>query len=236
MLKLEKKSLFSPLSYRLKEREKWIEPQLFKAFGIAFALHAGFFLLFQIHPFFPSSFFLFPPVEVQSDLSLQEVNAFDLIEVPEEEDALFPSLSLVPSLAWEPALQTDRAFNFDVFQNLEHRMWPTEFPPLSVPLEENTIELRVSEELAEYLLVQADPRLEQRHPLSFLAPFFVSYQVEIDERSGEVFWYQRLLSSGQEKIDALTEDILLNLKFSTEINKKIGGRVYFKLSSSIELF
>lgn len=233
MLKLEKSSLFSPLRYRFREREGWFGSQFLKAFGMAALFHAGFFLLFRIHPFFHSSSFLFPPVQVELDLLSSFTNVGGAAEGVQEEDFLFPVfpvLSFVPDLPWEGvSLHSDRPLDLHAFQHVEERMWPIEYAPLSLPLEEHKIELSVSGDLAEEKLIQTDSRLLERQPLSFRSPLLVSYQVERDERSGEIFWYERKESSGRKEIDDLTEEILLNLKFATEKKEMTGGMLHFKI-------
>jgi hypothetical protein len=57
----------------------------------------------------------------------------------------------------------------------------------------------------------------------------VTYQVQLDEKTGEIFWYDRTESSGIPTIDDLTEKILLNLRFAPYQSELITGILNFAI-------
>lgn len=240
MLKLEKGSRLSGLMMRMRERERFFEPRLLKALMIALIFHIGGFLLFHVSPFSLPSSFVFPPIEVQSESIQPRVSALASTTPEENEEFSPPPLTLIPIMDWislpkESALLPTLAFNFEVLQPLEQRVWPKWHEPLSIPLEEPHIQLVISGDLAKHTLVEMDPLLNEMQPQinsrdpptleseSNQSPKerFVTYQVLMDEKTGELFWYERVESSGVVALDRLTEKILLNLHFvpaySTEL-------------------
>ena len=241
MLKLEKTSQQSGLTVRLRERERFFEPRLLKALAIALILHSGALVLFQVTPFFLASTFVFPPIEVQSDHPLQGVSVLASPFLDENEE-LFPPLTLIPTMDWaffsqESILNPSATLDANALQSLEERLWPKWQEPLSLKLEEPRIQLVISGDLADLSLVADDPLLNEMVPLSSAShfpPAYVAYQVQWDDKTGELFWYERFESSGVAAIDRLTEKILLNLRFSpTEAsNELVTGTLNFAVLAS----
>lgn len=217
MLKLEKTSKLSNIAICMRERERFFEPRLLKALAIALIFHLSGLLLFHVTPFSFTSTFTFAPVHVQSDSPVKGVSA-QVFQTREEEELLPPPLSLVPTLDWVsiiPASTLAPAINFkpDALQFLEERVWPKWEEPLPLKLEEPRIQLAISGDLAEIPWVTSDPLLREMEPLSAKSKAYVTYQVQLDDKTGEIFWYERTESSGVNSIDQLTEKILLNLRF-----------------------
>lgn len=242
MLKLEKISNSLGLALRLRERDSFLNPQLLKALSIALFLHIGGLLLFHISPFQFSSSFIFPPIQVQSDHSSQQaISAHAILDMQEEEEFPFPPLRLLlPTIDWinaplESALEPSLALNLNTLQHSEEKNWPKWEFPLSIPLEEPLIQLTIAGDLAEYPLESYDPKLDQTHRLSEHSPLYheVTFQVQLDERRGELFWYERLQSSGIKKIDQLAEQMLLSLRFDPPKTKEpVNGKLHFAILDS----
>jgi hypothetical protein len=240
MLKLEKTSNLSGLVIRMRERERFFEPCLLKALAIALFLHISALTLFHVTPFYLPSTFTFPPIQVQSDQPIQAISAL-VSSYPEEEELSPPPLSLVPTLDWvsfsqESMLIPSLSFDLHALQSLEERVWPKWQEPLSLKLEEPRIQLTISGDLAELPLIASDLLLNQLQPISHqeLAAY-VTYQVQLDEKTGEIFWYERTQSSAKANIDYLTEKILLNLRFASPASHEIvKGAVNFVVLASEE--
>lgn len=240
MLKIEKISQLSGLTIhvRLREKERFFEPRLLKALAIALAFHCGALLLFHVTPFTLSSPFVFSPVQVQSEHSLQGGVSALVSPYVEEDDELLPPLpGLVPALDWlsppqESTLVASLALDPETFHSLEERIWPKSWEPLSLKLEEPRIQLVISGDLAELPLIAKDSLLDEMQPFSpQLSPHYVTYQVQIDEKKGEIFWYECTQSSGIAAMDHLTEKILLSLRFETKSFETVTGTVTFILYS-----
>lgn len=242
MLKLEKTSSSSGITLRLRERERFFDSQLIKALAIALFLHVSAFTIFQAIPFKISSTFLFPPVHVHSESALQgTISAIVTASIQEDEDFLVPPLHLIPPIEWSPPtiespLTPVAALNLQAFQPLEEHLWPIWQQPLPLDLDEPLIQLTVSGDLAKRTLIATDPLLSQRRRLA-LPPeeaLYVEYQVQMDEKTGELFWYERTQTSGQAKIDEITESIVRNLKFESNHSwEDITGTLHFAVLPSL---
>jgi hypothetical protein len=234
MLKLEKRSQLSGLAIRLRERERFFEARFLQALAIALMLHCGALLLFHVTPFTFSSTFVFSPVQVQSDHPLPSLSVFATPDIDENEELHPPPPPRIPTLDWitlpyESTLSPSLTIDPHAFQFMEERLWPTWHSPLSLKLEEPPIQLIISGDLAELPLVASDPLLDDRQSISFhSSPSYVTYQVQLDEKTGEIFWYERMESSRVATLDHLTENILLNLRFSpSESKEPVAGTLNF---------
>ena len=241
MLKLEKASKLSNVTIRMRERERFFEPRLLKALTIALLLHCGAFVMFHVTPFSFTSTFVFPPVLVQSDSTIKGVVALVSDQI-EKEELLYPPLPFIPPLEWissflpESILIPSYAFDSEGLESLEKQLWPKWEAPLSLKLEEPRIQLNISGPLAELSMVASDPLLEQMQPISshdFAA--YVTYQVLLDDYTGEIFWHERIESSIEPAINQLTEKILLNLRFSSQkTGESVAGFLNFLVLPSIQ--
>lgn len=239
MLKLEKGTKLAGLTLRMRERERFFEPRLLKALTIAIVLHFGALSLFHVTPFYFSSTFIFPPIQVQSEQPL--VQGISVLATPQwEEEFLPPPLQLIPPLDWisfsqESILAPSLPLDLHALEPLEERVWPKWEEPLILKLEEPRVQLFISGDLAKLSLVSIDPLLQEKQPVSFQeSPLYVTYQVQLDEKTGEIFWYERTESSQNPSIDHLTEKILLNLQFSPLSPKElVEGTLHFVILSSL---
>jgi hypothetical protein len=235
MLKLEKTSDLPGLTIRMREREHFFEPRLLKALAIALILHSGALLFFHVTPFHFSSTFTFPPIQVQSDSPIQGVSTWVSQDI-QDPLLLSPPLALLPPLDWIPFHQESiltpaLSFDPDAFKSLEEHLWPKWQEPLSLPLNEPRIRLAISGDLAHVPLITLDPLLTEKQSIySSKDPVYVTYQVQVDEKTGEIFWYERTQSSAIATIDQLTEKILLNLRFASQEAKAfMTGALHFAI-------
>lgn len=227
MLKLEKTSHhLSTLTIRMREKDRFFEPQLLKALAIAFFLHILSLILFHITPFYLSSTFTFPPIQVQSTLPTEGVSAI-VSHYIEEEEPLPPPLIFAPELNWisfshESILSPAISLDLDTFQSLEEHRWPKWNEPASPLLEEPYIQLTISGDLALLPLIEKDPLLDQTRPIEPSESItYVTYQVQLDDKTGELFWYERIESSSLMEMNQLTESILLHLRFASPKSEEI---------------
>lgn len=235
MLKLEKVPKSSTLTLRFRDREVFFDSQLLKAMGIALFLHTAGWVLFQVSPFTLSSTFVFPPVEVQSDQPLPGALAVVTTHLRNDEELPPPPLNLMPRMDWAAStpislLMPEIALNTDALQTLEERNWPAWHSPIAAVLEEPKVRLSTSGDLAHYAVIAADPSLEIKVPFKADsdAYAYVSYEVLLDERRGELFWYERIQSSGIDAVDRLTEKILLNMRYAVQRSEgAVGGILNF---------
>lgn len=235
MLKLEKSSQLSGVAIRIRERERFLEPRLLKALALALFLHLGGLALFHVTPFSLTSSFLFPPVRVQSDQPDQSISAIATQSLQGTDDEMSPPpVSLIPPLEFayspfESPMSPSFSFNPNAFDDVEKNVWPTWESPNSLHLEEPRIRLTVSGNLAERPLLKKNPLLEEMQPLAKnSSPAYISYRVQMDEETGELFWFELLESSGIREVDQLTEKILSTLRFAPDSTfKSIDGYLHF---------
>lgn len=223
MLKLEKSTQFSGVSVRMRERDRFFEKRLLKALAYALLFHIGALFLFHVTPFSFNSSFVFPPVTVNSELPSSTSVAIATIDQSPADTELQPSLfSLIPPLEMDIAsketlFSPSWALNPNAFDAFEQRIWSTWDSPPTAPWEEPRIQLAISGELARHTLVVTDPLLGEKQSIFKPAiPAYVTYRVQMDEESGELFWFEMLQSSGFKEIDQMTEKILTNLRFAVD--------------------
>lgn len=235
MLKLEK-SRDSGIAIRLRPKERFFEPTLIKAFALALLLHLGGLALFHIAPFSMSSSFLFPPIQVQSQVN-RAISAITYHSNEHAENSfILPPLPLIPSLDLETSaplsfLASSHPFNPEAYRELEETVWPLWEEPFSIPLQGPKMMVTIGGDLALYPLIKKDPILEELHPIR--EPLHrISYRVKMDKETGELFWFERDHSSGVKEIDRLTENILSHFVFATEGPfDTIDGSLHFVLFS-----
>lgn len=237
MLKLEKKVNSSKISLRFREKGVFFDRRLCLAFAIAFAFHGALLLLFHITPYSSSSSFIFLPVEVASDVPASpdsKVSAQASLLFEDMEEAVAPLLTLTPALDWnlmpsESILSPLVTLNFNAMQEVEERVWPKWVEPLHLDLEEPRIQLFISGDLSAIPMIGKDPLLKEKRPVVFLeTPSIFTYQVLLDTRSGEIFWYELIESNAGLKLQKTAEKILLNLRFATVLpHEHVNGTLNF---------
>lgn len=239
MLKLEKTSFASSLTVRLREKETFFESRLLMALAIALSLHLAAAYLFTVIPFYISSSFTFPPAKVQVDIP-SEVSVTASLHSDHRSELIPPPISLVPFLE-TPLIHRESilapTFSLDplALQFIEERFWPTWQSPLSFRLEEPKMQLFISGDLAKYRWNSHHPIFSQKQSLNASSsPAYVVYDVQLDEKSGKLFSYERKQSSGDQMIDQLTEKVLLELQFEpVNTLESIKGTLNFVFAESI---
>lgn len=219
MLKLEKMVNSAQLAIRVRDRENFFHPLLLKALAYALLLHFGALLLFHVTPFSTSSSFLSHPLHVQSDTPHVDVATV----IPKEWGKDFippPPLPSLPAMDWnsflsESLLTPSKTWEPESLTGVEKQIWPEWETPLSIILKEPRIRLSISGELAEVPLIQGSPLLDELQSISSHPdPAYVSFQVLMNERTGEIFWFERTESSKQQAINQQAEKIVLDLRFT----------------------
>lgn len=235
MLKLEKSLRSTNITITLREKEKILNPLFLKALFCAILLHSTALLLFQVQPFALGSNFIYPPVQVNSErepllmapsLFVGELEEINFFPAPSKMAGIPPSHLLIPSSLLEQILDLD-PIPFPSFEALEQRYWPMSPSP---PVEKPAIRVFISGELADHPIVNKDSRFEKTILLESgdIEPYYVSYLVKAEEKSGAIFWYRRINASGSEEADAFTEKLLLDSKFQAPFSAPIlSGWLHF---------
>ncbi len=231
MLQLERLSN-SNIIIKIKEGKKTFEPLLVKAFAIAILFHAVPFFLFHITSFQMGPFFLFPPVtlntisidEAKIEVAIDAKDPFDEIGPPPLFFNEIPSQMFGSQLAFLPDISVNR----DLFDGWEESVLPIWEEPLSQPIMEPKVKLYLSGYLADLLMVQSDPILKETQASSFKEPILISFDVRVDPKKGEVFWYELTDKDPNAAIYALAKKILLSLRFQVLENSEfLEGKATF---------
>lgn len=207
------------------------------ALAIALLLHVGAFFLFYIHPFNLGSSFIFPPVIVRSDDSLLSPNV-QILSLKEErswQEDILPSLATLQEGPVFPLRMEIASFLPTNWQIASSEVQHLPSPLLSAL---KPIQIYMSGEIVPYALSTNDILQHDTVPSAWLKPplstYEVRYLVQVDEQSGEIFWYDRRQSSGYAAIDQLTENLLLQLKFLPSHFYPLVGEVIFSMNLNIE--
>ncbi|CAF24273.1 hypothetical protein [Candidatus Protochlamydia amoebophila] len=217
MLKLEKCAKSCHITISLRHRDTFFSPLLIKALVFALSIHFVAILLFHIKPFKITSTFLYPPIQVEAEPSFEISSPFLLLQEDESIQYLTPPTPIDNLSYFFPVshFQNQTQLQLIDFASIEEKYWPIYSPPLTI--EKPAITLYVSGDLSAYPLLNSDPRLESKILLNNPAkdPYYINYKVKLDGKTGVIFWYERVQSSGVVEKDFLTEQILLNTKFKS---------------------
>lgn len=204
MLRLEKGS--KKLDITLRQRERIFTRPLLQALGIALGLHLAALILFPIAlTRFSGSQQVHPPVSVAAILpSFSGVST----EIAEEEipsrylsapKSRMPPLPVASSLPLDmPELRASQDMPLDFLNDfLDHQ------PHFSEPLT-----VRISGPLALRQRVFTAPK-----PLNTTHMGRVVFQVQLENRSGKIFWLERKEAHANEKVNQLAEKLIQELLF-----------------------
>ena len=200
MLKLEKIAKSLEISIFLKKRDSFFSASLLKAFGIAIALHLFAGLVFTVSPFrIIGSQSIFPPVLVDTELTTIAENVV-VAQVDTEE--ISPRYIKEPRQAalHMPPLPTTRTLEHPAIavqspecNALQCAITERELSPLDiVSLQQNKvkkqpIEIVMSGDLAERSIVESGLTTAQS---AYFSPTRLVFSVQVDDRSGTIFWYE----------------------------------------------
>lgn len=232
MLKLEINSKTHDISVRLHQEEASLNSIFLTALGIAISIHLIAFFMFHIELFkiAPTTFFV--PVDVQmiqnSSTALVNNTNIDalldgIVPPPPKIIASFPDIPLV---TWGEELTPFNSPIMPLADNsfyLLHQSSPflLVFPSARIYL---------SGKLSSKKIIYADNDILERFFIKHgpLASTRVHYFVRLNEKTGQIFWYERQSSSFNEEINQLAEKILVSLQFELDPKRiDVSGEITF---------
>lgn len=227
MLKLEKVSKTLDIHITLRKREKLFNRSLLQALSIAIALHLAGILFFPIAVAKMSGAFArLPPVSVAAELPITAENSV-AVEVEEVSPRIIrtpPSLSLkapplpIPELPSLEPLQ--KQISLPSFASIEEAQRDPLLPLLDpVPHYTQPVTIATSGPISASQLTQE---------IILPAPipkgrYRTVFQVEMEERTGRIFWFERKEADPHEPANLYAEKILQNLKFQTLQNAFVSS-------------
>ena len=183
MLRLTKSSRGTHIHLSYRQKENLFNASFLKALAWAFLVHLLGLGLFHIQPFKFVSSYRFSPVTVQTNFNSTTLTR--VIEAPHSEELTAPPFNvpeLVPPFSFDPPLE------WADFSTIEQRR-SIPFPIEQV--ERKRVWMKISGSLADQKLLQFPSELHEHiHTRVDSDPIHLQYKVYIDERSGEVFWYE----------------------------------------------
>lgn len=233
MLKLEKKSRSSELTVHIRAQEPFFEPILLKSLIFAFSLHVLAYVLFQITPFHFSSEYTFSPIKAISRPEYVTVSP-KIIASLEETTLLPPFPSLISNLTLPSVSQNllptpNKEKTLSSLEKLEGK-W-TYKPDFNLPIEINepSIQLNISGDLADQKLLQSDPMLLNVQPVNYkIEPKTLTFKVRLNAWSGKLFWTASEEPYVNKELRQKAEAILSNLKFEPPPSKEeLTGKIIF---------
>lgn len=221
MLKLERKD--GGLSIAIRDKEKWFSSSLLIGLFIALALHGSAIFLFDIQSFRTHRSRTLPPAMVETDLTLND--ELQQIYVQQEEDKkkrrdpLMPIPStpklqqtFLPSVKYDEIIKPTLVENsFDSLEKSE--LLPIDSETMAFP----EVFVQLSGGLAGRKMNWTSPA-----PKIYTEfPTYVHYlaEVQVDEISGLIFWWQPVSIDGEISLQGEAEKVLSTLILSS-INAK----------------
>lgn len=218
MLKLEKRGCDNQIYISLKSKEKLFNRQVCLAVAVALGLHLFGFLLFQVTPFkINASAAILPPVLVDAEISEQKNIVLANAEENPRSSSYFleptPSLPPLPQRTLSPLYRhlesiKDATFTSHPFLKLEKSLYePTVFEAAELFSPSLIISGPL---LTRAALAGPFPTFEAPH---LKGKFSAVYQVQIEQKTGSIFWYEMKQSTLDGEADRLVEAIVKNLRF-----------------------
>lgn len=225
MLKLEKVSKSMEISISLRDEERFFNRPFLKALALALLIHLAAAMLFQIRPFtILGSQMLFPPAQVDTDISYtsdggvfanldhEEVVSFPIGE-PKETFPKFPPVPddmewMLSSLSLFPIASTQNPFKF-----LESRwLEPDVISWAKQKIGGNPIQVFPSKQLAERMVIN-----EGIEPFDPRQTYSILFDVQVDDRTGTVCWYEikKIEGSIDRELNLEAENILRRMRFNS---------------------
>lgn len=229
MLRLEKTAKTGEINVRLRKRDRFFSSAFCLAFGVALFLHLLAILLFQIHPFIVESQWLFPSIKVNSELEIQHLDSEAFVLAEMEENKLLtptfnPPAGSMPELPKIPEVY------------LTHQLEPIpekRLPPQKIfSAETNTLPVvHFSPKFSfsfDSFAISAYGRLGEKAIVSQAKPEQITlqlftlqkmrarYLVRVEEKTGTIFWAERLESTKMPDLDRQAERIINTLCFQQD--------------------
>lgn len=233
MLRLQRAPKSSEIHVQLRTRERFFNPTLCLALGIAAFMHLTAILFFHIKPFKIESQWIIPAVKVNSEVGVraEEGDAFILAQI-EEGKLLTPSLKLPPrpqselpdfpeSYAILPMALTDW-INLEVSSRVKwaslvpRQALPLQHTPLPISFTCDSFDMAISGRLADKEVVKTMAPEKMTASVSTLRRVRSRHLVRVDESTGTIFWQKRLESTKNNDLDQKAEKILFNLHFKPD--------------------
>lgn len=188
------------------------------AFSIAFGLHLMAVFLFNIRPFFWDQVKFFSPIEVQTDLRFALNDAGSLAYAKNEEknqkNPYRPPTSILNMPSF-PFSNNEMKMEFlqqqepevHAFLKIEEK-WDFLLPQKSI--QTAPVAINVSGNLSQFTLIEKNlANFPHRH----LDEFRIVYDVQVELKSGKVFWHHIKLLEGNEKMKKMADEMLKALAF-----------------------
>lgn len=227
MLRLERSSPFhQEVAVRFRSREPFLTRPLLIGLAVALLLHLAFFLTVQFHTYSAEKSWLHPPIAVEIDLgpsdsaalaSSLQIDKHGLLPryliAPESSRPELPSLQSEP-LSWHSTAEKAHFSLGDAFAQAEQLPYELYSKRLFLPTRYEPIRIALSGPLADRHLVEtglsdlAEPRVRYREAETYSCQF----DVNLEERNGQVFWIALLSSCGYEPLDQRAEQIVRQLR------------------------
>jgi hypothetical protein len=239
MLRLEPSSESPDVVLQFREKDRFFNSFFMRAFLIAISFHGMAGVIFSIAPFQLTSSFIFSPVQMQSEapaLHSTLLTADPNNEMPELFPTPIPLLWPLSFTFTESTFIRSTPLDVHAFESLERENLPKWTLPSFMAREQAIAQLFITGELANYILHKQDDRLVRHSEFiypSLDSPLSIAYQVQMEEYAGKIFWYERIQTSGIEKLDKLTEDFLFSLQFEKKNSMNIvSGTVTFIINTA----
>lgn len=198
-------------------RQDSINPFLFLAFGLALVLHLAPFLLFRIASYSPvETYTARAPSQVTVEIPnrMTQADAFMEREIPlsfpftppKSQSPSPPSIELmmsnIGSHQTDPLSPRTLAVSPVSFKPVYHQ-YLKEYIPIKIKLSGPITALELKR-------LQIPTEKTSKH----LSRHLVRFSVKVDPQAGEVIWYAPIQLSKKQKLNLLSENELLSLKFS----------------------
>jgi hypothetical protein len=229
MLGLEKKSGKRPIGITFRVGSKLFTPTFVRGLALAIGLHLSGFIIFQVSPFKIGLIeTTFPPTQVNIDMGTPSDGAAlaqlegegTLSKAMAKPKPSIPNIPPVTEFAMErgPAYPKEQTISRYPFQQIETGLYFTNFLDLSFPSPRsaNRIEIQVCGDLANREILHTGWNDRDPLPSYSKGDYFAIYDIQVEDRTGRVFWYEQRQGPDKKKLNALAEKILHNLQFAKD--------------------
>lgn len=228
MLKIERLCHSREVTIRLRTKDSVFTKHLALALALSILFHFGSLLFVEISDRSPVILLPLPQVTVETDLGLA-TQAQESTLVPEMvSDGLMPRYVLEPEASCPemprmPTRQVNHRYISDrdflpiesTFSHAKHLRYAPDAPHFSFIRHYNPVKIHVSGELAELRVIDDGMQLFSDHLKRphLVRRCTVRFHVQVDTKRGKVFWFNPVLSSGDEELDEIAEQVLSKLSF-----------------------
>jgi hypothetical protein len=231
---MEKKnhSLLSPLPSALYLRSSFFSSEILIALVLSCSLHLSFFLFFSFNKIDTGPTTVHLPLLVSSNVEEESSAIGDTFLTADNHDLLprfidepESHLSLSSNL---PSTVIDKDFTQEklqpialhTFSQIERR----QMPKLSENLEFNflsklpLLDISTSGEISSYEMntYNISEHLIRKNLPEAKGRFFISFEVQLESKTGEIFWYQISSPSKNSEIDEIAKQVIQSLRFSSQ--------------------